>query len=112
MDLKVIEPIKNYINEFNSPVEFNLFYAKHKDEIDSLTTHKLNKMYHIEGYRITKIKGELMLKKWVVKEEKDHGIIDELKSEIKEIRDTVNKIIEFLNSNLQGITNVSPPSVT
>ena len=112
MDLKVIEPIKNYINEFNSPVEFNLFYAKHKDEIDSLTTHKLNKMYHIEGYRITKIKGELMLKKWVVKEEKDHGIIDELKSEIKEIRDTVNKIIEFLNSNLQGITNVSPSSVT
>lgn len=112
MDLKVIEPIKNYINEFNSPVEFNLFYAKHKDEIDSLTTHKLNKMYHIEGYRITKIKGELMLKKWVVKEEKDHGIIDELKSEIKEIRDTVNKIIEFLNSNLQGITNVSPPVTT
>ena len=112
MDLKVIEPIKNYINEFNSPVEFNLFYAKHKDEIDSLTTHKLNKMYHIEGYRITKIKGELMLKKWVVKEEKDHGIIDELKSEIKEIRDTVNKIIEFLNSNLQGITNVSSPVTT
>lgn len=112
MDLKVIEPIKNYINEFNSPVEFNLFYAKHKDEIDALTTHKLNKMYHIEGYRITKIKGELMLKKWVVKEEKDHGIIDELKSEIKEIRDTVNKIIEFLNSNLQGITNVSPPVTT
>ena len=69
-------------------------------------------MYHIEGYRITKIKGELMLKKWVVKEEKDHGIIDELKSEIKEIRDTVNKIIEFLNSNLQGITNVSPPVTT
>lgn len=117
MDLKVIEPIKNYINEFNSPVEFNLFYAKHKDEIDSLTTHKLNKMYHIEGYRITKIKGELMLKKdpklkMKEKEEAINEEINELKSEIKEIRDTVNKIIEFLNSNLQGITNVSPPVTT
>ena len=117
MDLKVIEPIKNYINEFNSPVEFNLFYAKHKDEIDSPTTHKLNKMYHIEGYRITKIKGELMLKKdpklkMKEKEEAINEEINELKSEIKEIRDTVNKIIEFLNSNLQGITNVSPHSVT
>lgn len=121
MDLKVIEPIKNYINEFNSPVEFNLFYAKHKDEIDSLTTHKLNKMYHIEGYRITKIKGELMLKKdpKLKMKEKEEAIneeineeINELKSEIKEIRDTVNKIIEFLNSNLQGITNVSPPVTT
>ena len=62
MEVKVIEPIKNYIKEFNKPVEFNLWYAKHKDEVDALTTHKLNKMYHIEGYRITKIKGELMLK--------------------------------------------------
>ena len=60
MEVKVIEPIKNYIKEFNTPVEFNLWYAKHKDEVDALTTHKRNIMYHIEGYRITKIKGELI----------------------------------------------------
>ena len=64
MDVKVIEPIKNYLKEFNSPDEFNLFYSKNKSEIDAYTTHKLNKMYHIIGYRITKIKGVLMLKKW------------------------------------------------
>ena len=108
MDLKVIEPIKNYIKEFNSPVEFNLWYAKHKEEVDSLTTHKLNKMYHIEGYRITKIKGELMLKvdRHVKEKEKEEGEsedeINELKNEIKNIKEILNKLIEYVNNGLKA----------
>ena len=117
MDLKVIEPIKNYIKEFNSPVEFNLWYAKHKDEVDSLTTHKLNKLYHIDNYRITKIKGELMLKvDRKVKEKSEahcagdrvpdgEDEINELRNDIKNIKETMNKLIEFVNSTLK-------PSVT
>ena len=111
MDLKVIEPIKIYIKEFNSPVEFNLWYAKHKEEVDALTTHKLNKLYHIDGYRITKIKGELMLKidRKVKEKEKEEGEsedeINELRNEIKNIKDTVNHLIEFINKTLK-------PSVT
>lgn len=62
-EIKILQPITNYIKEFDSPDEFNLFYNKHKEEIDSTTTHKLNKLYHIKGYRITKIKDVLMLKK-------------------------------------------------
>lgn len=112
MDLKVIEPIKNYLKEFNSPVEFNLWYAKNKDEVDKLTTHKLNKMYHIIGYRITKIKGELMLKedrKPKIKEEEAKSLealraeeeseINELRNEINNIKETVNKIIEIINQS-------------
>ena len=110
MDLKVIEPIKNYIKEFISPVEFNLWYAKHKEEVDSLTTHKLNKLYKIDGYRITKIKGELMLKvdrkikdkeKEEAEEENIHEEINELRDEIKNIKETVNKLIEFVNNGLK-----------
>ena len=105
MELKVIEPIKNYIKEFNSPVEFNLWYAKHKEEVDSLTTHKLNKMYHIEGYRITKIKGELMLKVDRHVKEKEEGEsedeINELRNEIKNIKEALNKLIEYVNNGLK-----------
>ena len=107
MDLKVIEPIKNYIKEFNSPVEFNLWYAKHKEEVDSLTTHKLNKLYHIEGYRITKIKGELMLKvdrKIKEKEGEDENIheeINELRDEIAKIKEAYNKLVEYVNNTLK-----------
>ncbi|KAK8882945.1 hypothetical protein M9Y10_045591 [Tritrichomonas musculus] len=63
MDVKIIEPITHYIKEFNTPDDFNSWYKAHKEELDSLTTHKLNKMYFINGYRITRIKNVLSLKK-------------------------------------------------
>ena len=111
MEVKVIEPIKNYLKEFNTPVEFNLWYAKNKDEVDKLTTHKLNKMYHIVGYRITKIKGILMLKEdKKVKNEEENEDIYELKAELEKIKETVNKIINFINANFQGTIEVSTPS--
>lgn len=104
MELKVIEPIRNYLKEFNSADEFNIWYSKNKESIDGLTTHKLNKMYHIDGYKITRIKNELMLKKDNIKTKNklNDSLIDEienLKEEINEIKDTINKIILFLKNN-------------
>ena len=104
MEIKVIEPIKNYLKEFNSPVEFNLWYAKNKDEVNKLTTHKLNKMYHIVGYRITKIKGVLMLKEDTESHRPKLSIddVEELKCEMEKIKETVNKLINFINTNYQS----------
>lgn len=119
MDVKIIEPIKNYLKEFNNPDEFNLFYSKNKSDIDACTTHKLNKMYHIPGYRITKIKGVLMLKKW--DENKNSKIpipssnvideLDEIHAEIDKIKQAVNGLISYIDSISQPQINVSPPSV-
>lgn len=44
--------------------EFNAYYQLHKKEIDNTTIYKLNKLYHIDGNIITKIKNVLMLKNW------------------------------------------------
>lgn len=63
MTINVIEPITHYIKEFDTTNDFDSWYKAHQDDMDKLTTHKLNKMYHINGYRITRIKGQLMLKK-------------------------------------------------
>ena len=43
MDLKVIEPVQKPLKEFDSPDEFNIYYHKHKDDIDRQTTHMLNR---------------------------------------------------------------------
>ena len=116
MSLKIIEPIKQYLKVFNSPDEFNIWYTKNKDEVESLTTHKLNKMYKIEGYRITKIKNVLMLKK-CSETHNQHSAdsplisspigdlalkaipddINELRDEIKNIKSTINQIIQYLD---------------
>ena len=103
MQIKIIEPIKEYSKVFNSPDEFNLWYTKNKDEMDNMTTHKLNKLYKIEGYRITKIKNVLMLKKDSQSTNTTTipttNTIEQLKDEITKIKDTINQIISYLNQH-------------
>ena len=120
MTLKIIEPIRDYLKVFNTDDEFNIWYTKNKDEVDTLTTHKLNKMYKINGYRITKIKNVLMLKKSSETNNVNNqsanspfvpNDLSELQDEIKNIKSTVNRIIEYLNGTQQH-TEVSPPSTT
>ena len=100
MELKIIEPIKKYLKEFNTPEEFNIFYLNNKEELDSQTTHKLNKKYHVIGYRITKIKGVLMLKKWDQKKEEviDYSEdLEEIKEQITKLKAAMNEIIGWIN---------------
>lgn len=47
MEVKIIGPIIHYFKELNTSDDFNFLYKAHKEELDSLTTHKLNKRYHI-----------------------------------------------------------------
>lgn len=116
MSIKIIEPISKYIKEFDTVDEFNLFYTKNKEEIDNITTHKLNKLYHIKGYRITKIKNVLMLKKnkddmsscEVDNDDNNNDEVDvnyheinneiqKINDEIKTIKQTINTIIDYLH---------------
>lgn len=128
MDLPIIEPIETYEKTFNTPDEFNIFYAKNKDAIDAKTTHILNRTYLIKGYRITKIKGVLSLKKYnpetnkyyVSKKDREDAknneiqqlrnelqsidaehtrTINEMKEKISVIMESVNKIIRYLSPN-------------
>lgn len=46
---------------FDSKEEFAEHVEDKREELNKLTTYKLNKMYQIDGYRITKIKGEISL---------------------------------------------------
>ena len=102
MDLKIIGPIKTPLKEFDSPDEFNIYYHKHKEDMDKETTHSLNKKFKIDGFRITKIKGVLCLKKDrnVKPEEKtpcETPSISEIMERIQKLEETVNKIIDVLN---------------
>jgi biopolymer transport protein ExbB/TolQ len=69
MELKVFAPVDKPLQEFQTPAEYDAFYQKNKGEIDHpehpITTHMLNKMYKIDGYRITRIHGEMAVKKFI-----------------------------------------------
>ena len=109
MDLKIIGPIKKPLKEFESPDEFNLYYHKHKEEMDSETTHSLNKKFKIDGfrkfkidgYRITKIKGVLCLKKdRKIKPDVSHeeeNTNQEILERLQKLEEVVNSIIDIIN---------------
>ena len=107
MELKIIEPIYNYSKCFNNPDEFNLWYTKNKAMVDEMTTHKLNKLYHIDGYKITRIKNILMLKKYDKNKINVFTEIDNIKNDICEMKETINKIILFLRANEEGVAGLS-----
>lgn len=94
MDLKIIEPIRKPLKQFDSVEEFNLYYHKHKADMDNETTHLLNKKFKIEGYRITKIKGVICLKKDRGDKNKQ---ADDLIQRLEILEQKVNEIIEFIN---------------
>lgn len=115
MDVKIIEPIKHFIKEFNTPEEFNMWYKMNKKEMDELTTHKLNKLYHINGYRITKRKGELMLKIYDENKKNENSSneenlqnddrITEIENNIEQINEEIKNIKIALQSVRDYLTN-------
>ena len=63
INLKIIEKFSPTIISFETPEEFKEYLSENIEELKGWTTQKLNKQYHINGYQITKIKGEISLRK-------------------------------------------------
>ena len=111
-EIKIIEPIKTGLKQFKTTDEFSIYYAKHKDEMNQMTTQKLNKQFKIDGYRITKLgtrddngkrqQGSICLKKVDQRLAATHNYdyaaeIARINERINELTQTVNSIISALN---------------
>jgi hypothetical protein len=112
MDLKIIEAVSKPLKVFKTTDEFNLFYHQNKETFDKQTTHLLNKQYRIEGYRITRIKGQTCLKKsnpvqkMVVAEPQRDGKVEArllaMDKKIERITKTLNDVIDQLADGSEG----------
>ena len=100
--IPLIEPIKEK-REFASPAEFDAYYQEHKEELSDKTTHKLNKMFVIPGYRVTKIKGVLSLKNIPQSRVTSTMKIDTLEEKTNEMKDRLNLCINTINKVLDMI---------
>ena len=109
-ELKIIEPTKNGLYHFKSTDEFSIYYAKHKDEMNEMTTQKLNKQFKIDGYRISRInthdengkirqRGEICLKRITNTSPNERKLLndEQIEERIKVIEDKINSIINVLN---------------
>ena len=98
--ITVLEKFSPEVITFDSKEEFSGYLADHEEEMNKLTTRKLNKAYKITGYRITKLKGVISLKS-KASEEKE---VDE--SALEEINKKLDYITSLLTLNeLQRMTS-------
>ena len=112
-EIKIIEKFSPDITEFENKEEFIEYLQSNKEDMDKLTTQKLNKMYHIKGYKITKLKGEICLKKFNTgsidpglcqatedkNENRDNTEINELKQEIQTLKSAFTNLLNKLVEN-------------
>ena len=105
-NLNVIEPIQIDVKTFQDKNEFEMFYNSHKNEFENCTTTKLNRMYKIPGYRITRQKEVLCLKKDYTKNNKQESD-DDNTQKFDELKDELTKMIEeiklYFNSEIAKI---------
>ena len=60
-DIGVYENLSDNAITFDTKEEFMIYYQDHKDEIDSKPTRGLNMKYVIDGYKIGRKNGRIML---------------------------------------------------
>lgn len=97
-EIKVIEKFSPDLIMFENKEQFAEYIDEHRDELNKYSTCKLNKMFSIPDYRITKIKGEISLKKYVKPPINEQKETDESIDQINELRNDVNKIKDTINS--------------
>ena len=102
--IPLITPIKER-TDFESAEAFDAYYQEHKSELNKLTTHKLNKMFEIPGYRITKIRGVLSLKN--IPESRVTSVmrINMLEKTVNDMKDKINTCIKTINGVLDVLNH-------
>ena len=129
MNLKVINELRDEVKQFKSVEEFDLYYQKNKDAMNSCTTQYLNKVYKINGsdgteYRITKknctkqdgklVGGDIYLKKVVSKNDTENNInelmyanvqadITNLRAELDKTKNQLNELTSKMESIIEAI---------
>lgn len=101
--MRILEPFRAEVIEFDDKNDFIKYVNEDMETYKSLTTQKLNKMFHIPGYRITKLQGDISLKAVGGKDEGEERMRSEIKKELmeemrselmKEMEEKVKDIVE------------------
>ena len=103
--LRIIEPFNPTEKiECEDKDDFIQIINNDIEKYNSMTTQKLNKIFIIPGYKVTKIKGEICLRaiKENVNNENNelnelHSEIFQLKKDIRDIKDAFNQLSEQMD---------------
>jgi hypothetical protein len=90
------------IEEYDDVHKFKEYLAEHLDELNKLSTYKLNKRFHIKNYRISKLDGKISLVRCSSPQRHTNRSSDEiniLKKRIGMLEQKINQIIDYVTSH-------------
>ena len=90
--LKIIEPYHPDVIQCENKEDFSTIINSDIEKYNGMTTHKLNKLFNVPGYRITKIKGEISLRK--INSDKNTQEDNHIQEQIDKIYDAFNALSE------------------
>jgi len=96
IDIPILEAFQPDIITFDTKEEFIQYLTENKEELDAMTTHRLNKAFEIEGYVITKVKGVIGLKKKT-----------KINPVTNDVFDAINKKLDLLLAYFNDHTSMS-----
>ena len=111
-ELKVFQNLYDDVLHFETKEEFNRYYAKNKESIDKMATRGLNVKFKINGFKIGRSKGDIIL--YPTKETKQTPEIninqaDEsgitLHEKLNRLNERLKKIETLMSSLLEAIFN-------
>ena len=111
-ELKVFQNLYDDVLHFETKEEFNRYYAKNKESIDKMATRGLNVKFKINGFKIGRTKGNIIL--YPTKETKqipeininqadESGIT--LHEKLNRLNERLKKIETLMSSLLEAIFN-------
>ena len=91
--IKIIEPFQPEVIECENVEDFSEIINADKEKYNDYTTQKLNKIFKIPGYKVTKINGEISLRSIKPCEQLSNGS-NKIKDEIKNIKEAFDQLSE------------------
>ena len=105
--ITILERFSPAVINFGSIDEFKTHLNENEEEMKKLSTVKLNRLYHIDGYRITKLQGKISLRKI---HKNDHSTTDEHSDRLALIEESIVILSEKINEIVKCIALVKSSS--
>lgn len=98
----MIKPIQSQ-QKFETIEEFNTFYESNRDIFENNSTCKLNKMFEIPGFRITKLKGVISLKNVPTSRVNLSDRIEKIEEKLNQMVEVVNSLVTYVNGSQYAV---------
>ena len=108
-ELKVFENLYDNIIRFENKEEFQRYYNKNKESIDAIPTRGLNIKFKIEGFKLGRQKGQIMLYPLTNSKEDQLKVLEDKLLKTTTLLDAINekliKDMREINAKLKDLND-------